>query len=110
MAKTSSASTFSRRSTDLGQLSGIGRAMLGDFELLGIKSVAQLARRNPDRLYDQLCERTGQRHDICVLDTLRCAVAQARDPDLPAERRQWWWWSRQRKAGHRFAGTWDAER
>jgi hypothetical protein len=33
-----------------------------------------------------------------VLDTLRCAVAQARDGDLPRQQRDWWWWSRARKA------------
>jgi hypothetical protein len=43
---------------------------------------------------------TGTRQDPCVLDGFRCAVAQARDPHLPAAQRNWWWWSRQRKAGH----------
>jgi hypothetical protein len=33
-----------------------------------------------------------------VLDTFCCAVAQARDPGLPAEQRNWWYWSRLRKA------------
>lgn len=98
MAKTSSVNTMPAKSTDLAQLSGIGRAMLGDFKVLGIGSVAQLAECDPDQLYQELCARTGVKHDICVLDVLRCAVAQARDPRLPAEQRDWWWWSRQRKA------------
>jgi len=34
-----------------------------------------------------------------VLDVFRAAVAQARDPRLPAEQCQWWYWSRKRKAG-----------
>lgn len=105
MAKISSASTSSARSTDLAALDGIGQAMLADFRLLGVRSVAELARCDPDALYEELCARTGTRQDPCVLDTLRCAVAQARDPQLPAEQRKWWWWSRARKAGHRFAGT-----
>jgi len=29
------------------------------------------------------------------------AVAQARDPFLPAEQCRWWYWSRQRKAAAR---------
>jgi len=82
----------------LADLDSVGPAMLRDFERLGIRSVAQLARRNPEKLYEQLCERTGQAVDICCLDVFRAAVAQARNPSLPAEQRRWWYWSRKRKA------------
>jgi nucleotidyltransferase/DNA polymerase involved in DNA repair len=82
----------------LRDLVSIGPAMLCDFELLGVRSVADLARKNPDRLYEKLCEIAPQHQDICVLDTFRAAVAQARDPRLPAEQREWWWWSKKRKA------------
>jgi hypothetical protein len=72
--------------------------MLRDFELLGVRSVAELARRNPERLYRELGRRAQQQHqDICVLDTFRAAVAQARDPRLPAEKCLWWWWTTMRK-------------
>jgi len=82
----------------LKDLVSIGPAMLRDFERLGVRSVAQLARQRPERLYEKLCRVTGQSQDICVLDTFTAAVAQARNPHLPAEQRQWWYWSRQRKA------------
>jgi nucleotidyltransferase/DNA polymerase involved in DNA repair len=82
----------------LRDLSGIGKAMLADFERLGIQSVAQLATCDAQELYDRISALDGLRHDPCVLDTYACAIAQARDPNLPAEQRQWWWWSRQRKA------------
>jgi len=82
----------------LGDLSGIGPAMLKDFEMLGIKSVDHLAKQNPQKLYDKLCTLTGQRQDPCVLDTFVCAVEQAKDPNLPLAQRQWWYWSRKRKA------------
>jgi len=82
----------------LKDLVSVGPAMIRDFRLLGIHSVAQLSRRNPEKLYEQLCETTGQAQDICCLDVFRAAVAQARNPKLPAEQRQWWYWSRQRKA------------
>lgn len=81
----------------LEDLVSIGPAMLRDFDLPGIRSVAQLARQNPVRLYEKLC-RTAPRHaDICCLDVFCAAVAQARNPQLPAEQCQWWYWSRQRK-------------
>ena len=81
----------------LRDLVSIGPAMLRDFKMLGVRSVAQLARRNPKRLYEKLCSLTGKRQDPCVLDTFSAAVAQARNPLLPAERCQWWYWSRERK-------------
>jgi len=82
----------------LKDLVSIGPAMLRDFELLGIRSVAQLARQKPESLYEKLCCVTGKSQDICVLDTFSAAVAQARSPQLPAEQCQWWYWSRLRKA------------
>ena len=88
--------TDSRRLLDL---CGVGRAVEKDFHMLGVRSVAQLARRDPGQMYRRLCELTGTRQDPCVLDSFRCAVAQARDPELPPEQRQWWYWSRMRKAG-----------
>jgi hypothetical protein len=82
----------------LGELVSVGPAMVRDFKLLGVHSVAQLARRNPEKLYKKLCEITGQAQDVCCLDVFRAAVAQARNPRLPAEQCQWWYWSRRRKA------------
>jgi hypothetical protein len=82
----------------LGDLISIGPAMLRDFELLGIHTVKRLARQNPERLYERLCRITNKSQDICCLDVFRAAVAQARDPRLPAELCHWWYWSRKRKA------------
>ncbi len=82
----------------LGDLAGVGKAFLKDFEALGIRNVDQLKKQDGRRLYDRLCEITGVRQDPCVEDTLVCAVAQAKDPNLPPEQRQWWYWSRVRKA------------
>jgi len=81
----------------LQNLTSVGPAIAKDFELLGIRSVAQLSRRDPEKLYEKLCEITGQAQDICCLDVFRAAVAQARNPRLPEEQRQWWYWSRRRK-------------
>lgn len=82
----------------LRDLVSVGPAILRDFELLGIGTVAQLSRRNPEKLYEKLCRKTGQSQDICCLDVFCAAVEQARNPHLPVEQRQWWYWSRRRKA------------
>jgi nucleotidyltransferase/DNA polymerase involved in DNA repair len=82
----------------LSDLVSVGPAMLRDFELLGIASVAQLSKRDPEKLYEKLCRITGQAQDICCLDVFRAAVAQALNPRLPQQQCQWWYWSRKRKA------------
>jgi hypothetical protein len=85
------------KARELAELFSIGPAMLRDFELLGIRSVPQLARRNPKAMYATLNRVTGKRQDPCVLDVFCSAVAQARNPRLPAEKCAWWWWSRKRR-------------
>ena len=85
----------------LRDLVSVGPAMVRDFDMLGIRSVPQLSRQSPERLYEKLCSLTGKRQDPCVLDTFCAAVAQARDPRLPAEQCQWWYWSRKRKGAAR---------
>jgi nucleotidyltransferase/DNA polymerase involved in DNA repair len=91
-----------RRLCDLG---GVGKATLRDLSSLGVSSVEQLAKQCHLDLYARLNERykaarraeRGEQLDACVLDTLQCAIEQARNPDLPAEQCKWWWWSQQRK-------------
>lgn len=82
----------------LRDLAGIGKSIETNLRALGVNTVAELARRDGDELYRQLCDKTGITQDPCVLDTFRCVVEQARNPHLPQEQRNWWWWSRQRKA------------
>jgi Pathogenicity locus len=93
------ATTPMHRSRQLDELISIGPAMLRDFVDLRIRSVAQLARQNPKAMYERLNRLRGQRQDPCVLDTFCAAVAQAKNPRLPAEKCQWWYWSRKRKTG-----------
>lgn len=82
----------------LQDLISIGPAMLHDFELLGIRSVKQLVAQKPLKMYVRLQALTKQHQDVCVLDTFEAAVAQAKNPRLPAEQCQWCYWSRKRKA------------
>lgn len=83
----------------LRDLRGVGRSVERDLRTLGVDSVAKLATQDGAKLYEALYKKTGKRQDPCVLDTFRCAVAQARNPNLPLEQVNWWWWSRERKAG-----------
>jgi nucleotidyltransferase/DNA polymerase involved in DNA repair len=83
---------------ELGDLISVGAKTVSDFHSLGVYSIAQLAKSNPETLYKKLCRLHGQRIDPCCLDVFSAAVAQARNPLLPAEQCVWWYWSRQRKA------------
>jgi hypothetical protein len=89
----------------LKDLISIGPAMLRDFDMLGIRSVAELAKQNPQRMYARLNRISGQRQDPCVLDVFCAAVAQAQNPRLPAEECQWWYWSRNRKQRGKGSGN-----
>ncbi len=68
--------------------------MLKDFAVLGITSVAQLARSDARKLYLQLEKRTGQRHDPCVWDVFAAAIHEART----GQPLDWWKFTPQRKA------------
>lgn len=81
----------------LNDLAGVGPATISDLLILGVHSVSELALQDGKELYDRLCQQTGKVYDPCVLDVFRCAVAQARDPELPIEQSKWWYWSRLRK-------------
>jgi hypothetical protein len=86
-------------SRGLKDLVGVGKACLGDFQLLKITSVEELAKQDPEWLYSKLCALSGKKHCICVKDVLYCTVAQARSPELSYDLCQWFTWSRLRKEG-----------
>ena len=79
-----------RRLTDL---PNVGPATARDLELLGITSPAKLAGKDPVRLYETLCRKTGVRQDPCVLDVLISIVRFA--DGGPA--RPWWSYTPERK-------------
>ena len=80
----------------LKDLASVARATLKDFELLGIKTVAELAQQEAKGLYKQLCKLSGERHDICTQDVFMAAIAHAKNPKLSAEKCDWWYWNRRR--------------
>jgi predicted RecB family nuclease len=82
---------------DLEDLVSVGPSIRRDFEMLGIRTVSQLAKHDADDLYRKLCRKTGTRQDPCVHDVFSAAIAQARDPKLPLDQCRWWYWSAKRK-------------
>ena len=94
--------TKTKAKDELLALANIGPAMRADFKLLGIDTVAQLAKQDPDKLYARLNKLTGRRHDPCVWDTFAAAINQART----GEAKEWWLWTKERKR-RQAAGTFN---
>jgi hypothetical protein len=78
----------------LEELPNIGKALADDLRLVGIDHPRQLIGQNPFHLYDQLCQRTGQRQDPCVIDAFM-AVVDFMDGGEP---RPWWSFTAARKS------------
>jgi len=55
-------------------LPNIGKAMADDLRLIGIDHPKKLIGKNPFKLYEKLCEKSGQRQDPCVLDVFMSVV------------------------------------
>lgn len=75
-------------------LPNIGPATAEDLVRLRVRSVADLARRDPLTLYRRLCRLDGATHDPCVLDVFLAAVDHART----GSGRPWWAYTAERKA------------
>jgi hypothetical protein len=94
MKKHTSKSVGAGRSfTELEQLPNVGPAVAADLRLIGVARPADMAGRDPYQLYDELCRVTGQRHDLCLLDTFIAAVRFMEG----GEAKPWWAFTAERK-------------
>lgn len=71
---------------------GVGKTIALDLYNLGIRSINDLKNKDPEKLYDQLCQLQNQHVDRCMLYVFRCAIYYAsheiHDPHLL----KWWSW------------------
>ena len=78
----------------LEQLPNIGPSLAADLRLIGIREPRDLRGKDAFVLYQKLCAATGQRQDLCVLDTFMAVTDFMRGaPAAP-----WWSYTAQRKA------------
>lgn len=77
---------------ELRTIPGVGPSLALDLYELGIRRVADLKRRSPERLYRQLERQTSTKQDRCVLYVFRCAVYFARTDRPQSELLLWWNW------------------
>jgi len=74
------------------RIPGIGPSLARDLRELGVRGLADLKGRDPERLYERLNRIRGVRQDPCVLYAFRCAVYFARTPRPKPELLKWWNW------------------
>lgn len=72
----------------------IGKSLAKDLYDLGYRAPEDLGQQDPKRMYDKLCQQTGERQDPCVLDTFMAAVHYANT----GEAKKWWEFTSERKA------------
>lgn len=77
----------------LKDIPNIGPAMVSELHLVGIKTPADLKKRDPYLMYTKLCKTTGKRYDPCVLDVFMAAV----DFMNGAPAKPWWHYTKTRK-------------
>jgi hypothetical protein len=89
------------RADELQTLPAIGPSLAADLRALGVRRVADLKRRNPERLYARLNRLRGARQDPCVLYSFRCAAYAARTLRPRAHLLKWWNWKGRMLEGKR---------
>ncbi len=82
---------------NLESIPGVGPNLARDLKDVGILWVGDLEGKDPEELYEHLCEIRGARIDPCVLYVFRSAVYYATEADPDPELLKWWNW-KDRKA------------
>ncbi len=82
----------------LTDLPNIGKSLAKDLELIGIDTPQQLEGKDPYKLYQKLCEVTGNSHDPCVLDVFISII----DFMNGGEPKVWWSYTAERKEKYKL--------
>lgn len=83
---------------ELHSLKNVGKATLQDLKILGISTIDQLNKADPDELFQQLQILTGQKHDPCVWDVFTAIIHEAKT----GEKTPWWEWTKVRRSKDRI--------
>ncbi len=81
------------RLVKLTDLPNIGKAGAEDLRLLGIHEPRQLIGRNAFEMHELLCQKTGIRHDPCVIDVF-ISITRFMNGE---EAQPWWKFTEERK-------------
>lgn len=81
-----------QQTKDLLTIPGVSESMAKDFLDINIHEVNELKNQDPEKLYQQMCEKQEVDLDRNILYVIRCAVyfASTKHPD--PEKLNWWNW------------------
>ncbi len=79
----------------LTEIPGVGKSIAQDLNDIGIFRVQDLKEKDPERLYDDICNKQGMVVDRCLLYVMRCAVYYASESKYDKELLKWWNWKDQ---------------
>lgn len=71
---------------------GVGPSLAQDLVDLGFQSITDLAGRDPEMMYLDLCDLRKAPVDPCILYVFRCAVYFASHENPDSELLKWWNW------------------
>ncbi len=71
---------------------GVGKSIAQDFWDLGFRSINELKKADPEKLYKDLCILKRAHLDRCMLYVFRCAVYFATETQHDPELLKWWNW------------------
>lgn len=74
------------------QIPGVGKIIAEDFWNIGLRSLDDLKKANPEKLYKALCSFQNQQVDRCMLYVFRCAIYFASTDTPDPELLKWWNW------------------
>ena len=77
---------------ELRRIPGVGPSIAQDLHDLGYSKVADLKRKNPEKMYRKLCQLRNKKIDRCVLYVFRGAVYFASNTQHDSNLLKWWNW------------------
>lgn len=79
--------------SELLSLKNVGSATYEDLTKLGIHSIKELAKADPDQLFIELQNITRKKQDPCVWDVFAAIIHEAKT----GVAQPWWEWTKERK-------------
>lgn len=84
--------TKANHKDELQRIPGVGPSIAEDLRGIGIKRIADLKGKDPERLYSRSNAKRGLVQDRCLLYVFRCAVYFAETPKPNPKKLDWWAW------------------
>ena len=80
---------------ELQRIPGVGPSIANDLRAIGVKRIADLEGRSPQKMFERSNQLRGMAQDRCLLYVFRCAVYFAETPTPNPKKLDWWAWKDQ---------------